>query len=276
VLNLQQLKLPADYRCVVLTGAGISAESGIPTYRGKDGLWTVGSKDYRPQELATLRAFERDPRAIWSWYFYRRGCCLEAQPNGGHQALNLLQQGLGSGRCSLVTQNVDGLHARSGIKPESLFEIHGNLHSMRCTLPCSPERFSLDDSQVLQRGDELDEVAWAKLKCPYCGAMARPHVLWFDECYDEVLYRSGTVLDRLAEADLLLVIGTSGATTLPVMMVRRALASGTAIIEVNPEPSAFTAAIRTYDRGMVINKTASDCLPGLVQTLVSTRLTKPA
>jgi NAD-dependent deacetylase len=271
MMNLQQLNLPAGFRCVVLTGAGISAESGIPTYRGKDGLWTVGSKDYRPQELATLRAFQRDPRAIWSWYFYRRACCLEAKPNSGHEALVPLQQALGPGRFSLVTQNVDGLHARSGIHAENLFEIHGNLHSMRCTLPCTAERFPLDDTQVVEKGDDLDETAWARLQCPYCGSLARPHVLWFDECYDEGLYQSDTVMQRLYEADLLLIVGTSGATTLPLMMLRAALASGLAIIDVNPEASSYSAAIEAHSRGLNIRKTASACLPDLVNGLLELR-----
>lgn len=265
---LDKLALPSDFRVVVLTGAGISAESGIPTYRGKDGLWTTGSRDYRPQELATLRAFQRMPRDIWSWYCYRRGNCLQAQPNAGHMALTTLSQRLGPQRFTLVTQNVDGLHARSGIDPAVLFEIHGNIHTMRCTLPCTAERFPLEDSQILvNRGERLDDEAWARLRCPRCAALARPHVLWFDECYDEALYRSDTALRQVAEADLLLIVGTSGATTLPMMMVRLALQHNLAIIEVNPEPSAFTPAVQNHARGLYLAEAASACLPRLIEAL---------
>ncbi len=267
--QLEGLNLRADFRCVILTGAGISAESGIPTYRGKDGLWTVGSRDYRPQELATLRAFQNDPRAIWSWYHYRRGCCLQAQPNPGHLALIPLQYALTGKRFTLVTQNVDGLHARSGISDENLFEIHGSLHSMRCTLPCSAERFALTDDQILDRGEDLGDLGWARLQCPHCGSLTRPHVLWFDECYEEGLYKSDTVLQRLDNADLLLIVGTSGATTLPTMMLRRALAAHLAVIEVNPECSSFSAAVQAYDRGLYLQATASECLPELVDRLIT-------
>lgn len=265
-----RLGLPPDFRVVALTGAGISAESGIPTYRGQGGLWTTGSRDYRPQDLATLEAFERMPRDIWHWYLYRRGQCLAAQPNTGHFALRDLARGVGPERFTLVTQNVDGLHARSGIGGGMLIEIHGNLHTMRCTVPCTTERFPLQESQVLPSRDHaLDEAAWARLHCPRCGALARPHVLWFDECYEEVWYGSDTAMQRLAEADLLLIVGTSGATTLPSMMVHRARQQNLAIVEVNPEPSAFTPAVMRHVRGLYLPEPASACLPALAEALAT-------
>ncbi|MEJ8567333.1 SIR2 family NAD-dependent protein deacylase [Elongatibacter sediminis] len=273
----ESLNLPPDWRIAVLTGAGISAESGIPTYRGKDGLWTTGSRDYRPQDLATLRAFQAMPRDIWHWYFYRRCGCLKARPNAGHAALADLARRLGPDRFTLVTQNVDGLHLRSGIDPDAMIEIHGSLHRMRCTLPCGPEHFPLGDDQVLaDRTEPLTDDAWSRLKCPRCGAMARPHVLWFDECYDENLYRSETALDRVANAHLLLVVGTSGATTLPLMMVRTALRRNLAVIEVNPEASAFTPAVRAHDRGVWLEENASTCLPRLAQALAPVAEKRPA
>ncbi len=265
---IRGLDLPDGFRVAALTGAGISAESGIPTYRGQDGLWTTGSADYRPQELATLRAFQRMPRDIWRWYFYRRGGCLAARPNTGHRALADLGARLGAKRFTLITQNVDGLHSRSGIDPETLFEIHGNLHTLRCGLPCTPDRYPLAADQTLpDRDAPLNDDAWARLVCPRCGTRARPHVLWFDECYDEGLYRSETALRHAAEADLLLVIGTSGATTLPLMMVREALQSGQAVIEINPERSAFTRPVEQHPRGLWLADKASACLPVLTGLL---------
>lgn len=268
--ELSRLGLAPGFRVVALTGAGISAESGIPTYRGQGGLWTTGSGDYRPQDIATLQAFERMPREVWRWYFYRRGQCLAARPNAGHEALATLARALGPERFTLVTQNVDGLHARSGVDGEALIEIHGNLHTMRCTLPCTFERFPLGEDQVLpSRESILEDAAWARLHCPRCGTPARPHVLWFDEYYEEDLYRSETAMRRLEAAGLLLIVGTSGATTLPLMMVRRALQQDLAIIEVNPEPSAFTPSILRHARGAYVPEPASACLPALADALAA-------
>jgi NAD-dependent deacetylase len=268
--RLAALGLPSAFKVVVLTGAGISAESGIPTFRGKGGLWTTGSRDYRPQELATLRAFQAMPRELWRWYLYRRGACRQAQPNAGHLALRALADRLGPQRFALVTQNIDGLHARSGIGADMLFEIHGCIETMRCTLPCTPERFPLEPSLVLaSREAVLDDARWERLKCPHCGALTRPHVLWFDEYYEEALYGSDSALGRIEKADLLLIIGTSGATSLPLMMARLALQRNLAVIEVNPEPSAFTVAIQRHARGLYLASTASACVPALVDNLTT-------
>ena len=110
-----------DGSLVVLSGAGISAESGIPTFRGKEGYWTVGSTEYHPQEMATFAMFTREPEAIWGWYLYRRTVCHEAGPNAGHQAVVRMEQALGD-RFLLITQNVDGLHLRAGNSLERTFQ----------------------------------------------------------------------------------------------------------------------------------------------------------
>src|SRR5258707_520163 len=110
---------------IVLPGAGVSAESGIPTFRGKDGYWTIGTRDYHPQELATHAAFETMPWDVWAWYLYRRGVCRAAQPNAGHAAIVRWDATLGD-RFALVTQNVDGLHPRAGSPPARTFAIHGD------------------------------------------------------------------------------------------------------------------------------------------------------
>ena len=115
----------------VLTGAGISAESGIPTFRGPEGYWTVGSAEYHPQEMATVRMFEQAPDDVWAWYLYRLGVCRRAQPNAGHLALVEMEALLGD-RFTLITQNVDGLHLQAGNSPQRTFQIHGNISFMRC------------------------------------------------------------------------------------------------------------------------------------------------
>src|SRR6185312_3235449 len=115
-----------DAPIVVLTGAGVSAESGIPTFRGKEGYWTVGSREYHPQELATHAAFTRMPWDVWAWYLHRRAVCRRAEPNAAHHALARLP-------CDLITQNVDGLHRRAGSRP---YAIHGDIDHMRCADDC--------------------------------------------------------------------------------------------------------------------------------------------
>lgn len=251
-----------------LTGAGISAESGIPTFRGRDGYWTIGSRNYQPQEIATRRAFESMPREVWGWYLNRLHACSGAEPNPGHQALARLARALGPERFALITQNVDGLHARSGVAAESLYEIHGNIQRMRCFGECEGSLQPLPQDLALGVFAVLSDQDWERLRCAECGGPMRPHVLWFDEYYEERHYRSDSALQALERSEMLLVIGTSGATTLPAMAVEHALRSGMAIIEINTEPSAFTAAIQASARGRFIQQPATAALPRLVERLL--------
>jgi NAD-dependent deacetylase len=191
-----------NQRITILTGAGISAESGIPTFRGPEGYWTVGSAVYQPQEMATIRMFRRDPEAVWAWYLYRLGVCQKAAPNGGHQALVGMERLLDD-RFALVTQNVDNLHRRAGTATERMHEIHGNIFKVRCSSACTPALRPLPSAATPKATGEtltVDEVA--HLRCPNCGAWLRPHVLWFDECYDEDLYRSESALAAAGRASL--------------------------------------------------------------------------
>lgn len=226
---------------VVLTGAGISAESGIPTFRGKDGYWVVGSREYQPQEMATHAMFSRNPEAVWAWYLYRVGVCRGAQPNAGHEAVVKMEQRVGN-RFLLVTQNVDGLHLRAGSSADRTYQIHGNVGFCRCDLDCGQPIFPLPDEavQTTQRQEGLIHEQLAALKCPGCGAWARPHVLWFDECYDEEHFRYESSLEAAARAELLLVVGTSGATNLPMQVGQLAIRNGAKIIDINPEPNPFS------------------------------------
>lgn len=224
-----------------LTGAGISAESGIPTFRGPDGYWQVGSRNYRPEELATREAFDRMPREVWAWYLYRRAVCLRAEPNAAHRALAELDTLLGP-RCLLVTQNVDGLHLRAGHSPQRTYEIHGNINAMRCLAPtheCRPEPIPADVPHEWGKTQALTASQFAALRCTTCGGLSRPHVLWFDECYDEVTFRFESSLRAVREASLLVVIGTSGQTTLPFEMGRLAATEGIPICVINREPNPF-------------------------------------
>ena len=256
-----------DPRVVVLTGAGISAESGIPTFRGKEGYWTVGSREYHPQEMATHAAFEDMPKEVWRWYLYRRGVCRGADPNPGHLALAQLEQALGD-RFSLITQNVDGLHLRAGNTLDRTMQVHGNIDYMRCTARCGVGLVPIDDGVPRPgREDPLSDEDFGALVCPRCGAPARPHVLWFDEYYDESLYRSNTAMLRASKADVFIVIGSSGAASLPMHATAEAARVGALIIDINPGQNPFADFARGRADGFAIQTGAGEGLPPIVELL---------
>ncbi|HKJ16062.1 MAG TPA: Sir2 family NAD-dependent protein deacetylase [Xanthomonadales bacterium] len=256
---------------VALTGAGISAESGIPTFRGPEGFWTIGSRNYRPEQLATRRFFKTSPRDSWGWYLKRLDACRDAQPNAGHRALACLAQASGPEQFSLITQNVDGLHSASGVADDCLFEIHGNIRLMRCFEECEGSLQPLPEAVGIGKDNAIPDQEWNKLRCNQCGSPMRPHVLWFDEYYEERYYRSDSALRKLETSDLLLVIGTSGSTTLPAMTVEHALHSGMAVIEINTERSAFTNAVESSPKGYFIQQASARALPALVENLLAVR-----
>ncbi len=253
-------------RIVVLTGAGISAESGIPTFRGEEGYWVANSRHYRPQELATLAAFENDPEVVWPWYLFRRSTCRSAHPNPGHLALVQLEEAFGD-RFVLVTQNVDGLHLRAGNSLERTYQIHGNIDYMRCSKECSGALIEVPEGlEPWNRGDRLEDAHRELLRCPACGALTRPHVLWFDECYDEARYRFQSSLASVLDAELLLVIGTAGATNLPTQMARLAAQRSVPIIDINPADNPFAELARSTE-GWAAVGASGDELPPMVERL---------
>ena len=250
-----------DGLIVFLSGAGISAESGIPTFRGQEGYWTVGSTVYQPQQMATHAAFRHMPDTVWHWYLYRRGVCRRARPNAAHAALAALESALGE-RFRLVTQNVDGLHLRAGNSVRHTYQIHGNIDFLRCADDCSAELRPIpEDIQLLDKTDTLSADTLERLVCHRCKARARPHVLWFDECYDEVLYRSESSLRAAVEASLLVTIGTSGSTSLPYHLVNLATRAGAAFIDINPARNPFADAALSHVPGRWIESSACESLP---------------
>ncbi|HEY5962283.1 MAG TPA: Sir2 family NAD-dependent protein deacetylase, partial [Polyangiaceae bacterium] len=208
------LRSARDGNICVLTGAGISAESGIPTFRGKDGYWVVGSRNYMPQEMATARMFQREPEEVWRWYLYRFGLCRAFAPNPAHEALVLLERHIHD-RFHLVTQNIDGLHRRAGSSPDRTYCIHGDAAWVRCSRDCGLGLIDIPDLGQRDATSALSSQDRDQLTCKRCGSWLRPHVLWFDECYDEPLYRAESAMRAAANAALLIVVGTSGATNLP-------------------------------------------------------------
>ncbi len=225
---------------VFMTGAGISAESGIPTFRGKEGYWTVGSRNFHPTELATRQAFTEIPEEVWCWYLYRRGVCNEALPNAGHNALARMEESLGD-RFLLVTQNVDGLHERGGNSMKRIFEVHGNVNFMRCWAECNLTLWPIpDEIGPKARGATMTDEERALLVCPECGGRTRPHVLWFDECYDETWFRFHSSLAAVKKCGALVTVGSSGSTNLPMQMASLASGTGAVLIDINPEANPFS------------------------------------
>jgi NAD-dependent deacetylase len=246
---------------LALTGAGVSAESGIPTFRGKEGYWTVGSREYHPQELATTAAFHAMPWEVWAWYLYRRGICRAAAPNAGHEALVRLENAVTS-RFALITQNVDGLHRRAG--STRLYPIHGDIEHMRCPASCSLECTPIpQDVPGLARGDAMPAAVRQRLVCPRCGGPARPHVLWFDESYDEPRFFLDTARRIANGAALLIVVGTSAQTNLPWQVVTLAARAGAHVIDVNVEDNPFGDLA-----DHVVRAPAATALPQLVDALI--------
>jgi NAD-dependent deacetylase len=256
-------------RLVFLTGAGISAESGIPTFRGPEGYWRVGSRNYHPQELATHAAFESMPATVWAWYLSRYRTCAQAQPNAAHLALVDAARALGD-RFLLVTQNVDGLHRRAGSPAQQLFEIHGNIAQVRCVegcaglLPLEPLLAHFPDvapEQLAPR--ELP----AAFHCSNCQSPLRPHVLWFDEYYDEPLFRLDSTRSAAKTAALLVVIGTTGATNLPLQVGELAVRADAPLVVINPEPNPFSELVKHVSAGVFLEGKAGEWVPDLVRVL---------
>ena len=210
----------------VLTGAGISADSGVPTFRGADGLW----RNFRAEDLATPEAFARDPRLVWEWYNWRRELIATKSPNPAHYALADLERRLE--QFWLITQNVDGLHRTAG--SQKLSEIHGNIWKVRC-MRCG-------------RMDENREVPITILpSCAACGGLLRPHIVWFGESLaTEDLNRSYEALGR---CELLLIIGTSGIVYPAASFAPVAKAAGAFVVEINLDATPQTEVVDVTLRG---------------------------
>ena len=229
--------IAACKRLAVLTGAGISAESGIPTFRGTGGLW----RNFRAEELATPGAFAREPKLVWEWYDWRRAVVAEAQPNAGHRALVSL-----AGRVpgfTLITQNVDGLHERAG--SENVLRLHGSIWITRC-LECGTER---EDRSV-----PLPDLP---PKCE-CGGLLRPGVVWFGEGLPTEVWQNAEQAAR--NADVFLVVGTSAVVYPAASLVPLAARAGAKVIEINPDETPVSASVTHSLRGP-----AGEILPRLTE-----------
>ncbi|MEL6348243.1 MAG: Sir2 family NAD-dependent protein deacetylase, partial [Myxococcota bacterium] len=167
------------------------------------------------------------------------------------------------------TQNIDGLHRIAGNSVDRTYEVHGNGHEMRCSVRCTADRYPIPDGVGSKdRETPLTDDEKALLVCPKCGAVARPHVLWFDEHYEEDFYRSDTAMRAALRAGLFVTVGTSGATSLPLHATAAAAETGAVILDINPNPNPFQAFATDYSRGMWLKGSSSERVPALVSLLI--------
>ena len=224
-------------RLTVLTGAGVSAASGVPTFRGPDGLW----RRYRPEELATPEAFARDPRLVWEWYDWRRQRIAACAPNDAHHVLARWSARPGF---TLVTQNVDGLHERAG--SADVLCLHGSIWELRCADGCAGGRAA--------RRHLVAPLAELPPRCPHCDGLERPGVVWFGESLDV------TVLGRAAQAaaacDVFIAVGTSAVVYPAAGLVVEAKRAGAMTIEINPDETPMAPYL-----DLTIRQPAERCLP---------------
>jgi NAD-dependent deacetylase len=221
-----------------LTGAGISSASGIPTYRGSDGIWIKGTKFYKPESFGTFKHFSNNADQVWQYTFFRKKMFADAEPNEAHFDLVEIENRL-QDRYHLITQNIDNLHQRAGSK--NIFEIHGHLREMRCSEECSKEVYKIPEEITLKEHDEdLTCAEKELLVCPKCGEVTRPNILWFDEYYNERNFKLDTTLRIAKNTSLLMILGSSGATNLPNRLVEQTLKYGGFVIDVNLEDNTFT------------------------------------
>jgi NAD-dependent deacetylase len=230
-------RLEKAEKVTVLTGAGISAESGVPTFRGQEGIW----RQYRATDLATPQAFERDPRLVWEFYNWRRQLIAKVQPNPAHYALVTLEKQ--KPEFTLITQNVDGLHTRAGSK--SVLEIHGCLWKVRCT-----RCYNLSVNEELRLPDLPT--------CERCGGLLRPHVVWFGESLDHQLLNAA--IEAAQSCEVMLVVGTSAVVQPAASLALKAKASGAFVAEINLERT-----VHSHHLDATLIGPAGKLLPQLVQ-----------
>ena len=235
-------RLTRTARITVLTGAGVSAASGVPTFRGAGGLW----RNFRPEELATPEAFARDPRLVWEWYDWRRGLIAGCRPNRAHEVLASWSRRFP--RFTLITQNVDGLHEAAGTK--EVVRMHGSLWHTRCARPCAAgaEPWRDDTSQPQRTQSAQTKTSSAESAssavtvpaCPHCGALARPAVVWFGEMLDPAIVARASAA---ADCDVFLTVGTSAVVYPAAGLLHDAKRRGAFTVEINPEATEASSLV---------------------------------
>lgn len=232
-------RLEQAQKIVFVTGAGISQESGIPTFRGKDGLW----RRYDPMKLATIDAFYEDPKLVWEWYEERRNNILNASPNPGHVTIAELEK---YRQVSVLTQNIDGLHQRAG--STNVYELHGSIITIKCTV-C----------------DFKDKITTGFSTLPpicKCGNILRPDVVWFGEALPQDVWESA--IREASSCDIMIVVGTSLAVSPANLLPLCAKQNGAAIIEVNIEKTQMSS-----EMDLSLQESAAKALPEILEIVSS-------
>ena len=224
-------------RLTILTGAGVSAASGVPTFRGPNGLW----RQHRPEDLATPQAFARDPELVWEWYAWRRSTIAACRPNPAHEVIAEWSRREG---CRVVTQNVDDLHLRAGT--QGLVRLHGSIWELTCWKGCPAGSRPWRDERL-----QLPQAP----RCPHCGGFARPAVVWFGEALRPVDLQAA---QAASSCDVFLTIGTSSVVYPAAGFVLEARQQGAFTAEINPEDTPASAILALAIRG-----TAEDILPSI-------------
>jgi NAD-dependent deacetylase len=230
-------KLRQAEKIVFVTGAGISQESGIPTFRGKDGFW----RKYDPMKLATIDAFYEDPKLVWEWYEERRKNILDANPNPGHVAIAELEK---HKQISVLTQNIDGLHQRAG--SSNVYELHGSIITIKCT-GCNFK------DQITSGFSELPPFC-------KCGNMLRPDVVWFGEALPQNVWKSA--IEEAISCDVMVVVGTSLAVSPANLLPVYAKQNGATMVEVNIDNTPMSSSM-----DLSLRASAAKALPGLVDMI---------
>jgi NAD-dependent deacetylase len=232
-------------RLTVLTGAGISAASGVPTFRGAEGLW----RHYRPEDLATLAAFRRDPMLVWDWYAWRRELVGRCAPNPAHEVLARWSR---ERQCTVVTQNVDDLHHRAGT--ERVIRLHGSLWQLRCAGLSAPGQPQSNGAACREEWrDERVPFPEMPPRCPHCGRLARPAIVWFGEALRERDLRAAAAAAR---CDLFIAIGTSAIVHPAAGLLHEAKRQGAVTVEINTVPTPASGVV-----DLAIQGAAEDLLP---------------
>lgn len=227
-------------KLAALTGAGVSQESGLRTFRdAQEGLWA----QYRPEDLASPEAFARDPKLIWDWYAWRREAVKGVRPNQGHYALVEIEKHIPE--FTLITQNVDGLHRMAGNK--NVLELHGNIHHVRC-------------SECGHFAKDWDEDAEFVPRCKKCGSLLRPDVVWFGETLP--LDQLASAADAARTCDIFFSIGTSGVVQPAASLAHAARNKGAVVVEINAEPTSLTSKADFFFQGK-----SGEVLPELVKAI---------
>ncbi len=246
ISNILIEKLRDATKVAVLTGAGISAESGVPTFRGKDGWW----KKHRPEELATHEAFSRDPELVWEWYQYRRDLVLKIEPNPGHYALVEMEKHISE--FTMITQNVDGLHRRAG--SSAPIELHGNIMLTKC-VSCSKDYSNKNHSK--ENYPDLIKIDPSNIPKCTCGGLLRPGVVWFGEMLPEKAMEDAQRAS--AQSEVFFSIGTSAIVYPAAYYPLSAKNNGAYLVEINIDSTPLTP-----DCDLFLQGKSGDIIPEIV------------